>query len=287
MKKRNGLIFGATALLVLTACGTQVSSQGGNAVVAQAPISEAQVKEIVAKETGLHQLVYEKIILKTDDNRRVYEVDAFLDGKEYDFDIDATTGAIIASNKEGQLQRQNQHNANEQVIDEARVKQIVSEKTQEPVEKLQFVRIQLTQDDDYNRAKVYEVEAFSETKDYDLDVHALTGEVLKFESEAYQGISQPQPHQIPQSPNYAQQPAVQQQAARQTATISDVQARDIAAKHSGVGHLTFRSVYLSNEDDYGYRPVYQVDAYADGWEYDFDIDAATGQVLSFDKDYLD
>lgn len=280
----------------------QVVSSGQ--LLEQSLMSEAAVKQIVEKETGLTNLTYEKIVLKAEGNRRVYEVDAYLNGKEYDFDIDAMSGEVLYSNQAGN----NNDVTSATLIDEARVKQIVSERTGETT--LNYVRVEVTQDEDYNGAKIYEVDVYSQTHDYDFDIHAITGDVLKYEKETVtrpnqgnasgnNGVavapapSQPAPSApvAPAAP--AQQPAAPQPApqtppvapAQNAASIiSEARVREIVAGATGTSGLTYRKLYLTKEDDYGYRAIYDVEAYAGNMEYDLDIDAVTGAVLSFDSD---
>lgn len=268
----------------------QVVSSGQ--LLEQSLMSEAAVKQIVEKETGLTNLTYEKIVLKAEGNRRVYEVDAYLNGKEYDFDIDAMSGEVLYSNQAGN----NNDVTSATLIDEARVKQIVSERTGETT--LNYVRVEVTQDEDYNGAKIYEVDVYSPTHDYDFDIHAITGDVLKYEKETVTRPNQgnasgnngvaaaPAPSQpAPSAPVAPAAPAPAQVPATEN-IISEARVRDIVASTTGVSGLTYRKLYLTKEDDYGYRAIYDIEAYAGNLEYDLDIDAVTGAVLSFSSDDL-
>lgn len=263
----------------------------------QSLMSEAAVKQIVEKETGLTNLTYEKIVLKAEGNRRVYEVDAYANSKEYDFDIDAMTGEVLQTNQAGK----NSGGTSATVIDEARVKQIVAERTGET--ELNYVRVEVTQDDDYNGAKIYEVDVYSPTYDYDFDINAITGDVLKYEKETVtrpnqgnasgnNGVavapapSQPAPSApvAPAAPQPAPQTPPVAPAQNAASIISEARVREIVAGATGTSGLTYRKLYLTKEDDYGYRAIYDVEAYAGNMEYDLDIDAVTGAVLSFDSD---
>ena len=87
-----------------------------------------------------------------------------------------------------------------------------------------------------------------------------------------------------------QQPAEQQtteqasgQQPQQSAAITEEQAKEIAANHAGVAlaDATFHSVSLDRDDG---RQVYDVEFYSGSTEYDYEIDAATGDILSYDYD---
>ena len=71
--------------------------------------------------------------------------------------------------------------------------------------------------------------------------------------------------------------------------ISIEQARSIASQRLHSNNVRFKEIELDNEaDEYpnsaNFRPVYQIECYANGQEYDIDIDAVTGEVLKFKRD---
>lgn len=78
-----------------------------------------------------------------------------------------------------------------------------------------------------------------------------------------------------------EQPVTGQQP-QQSASITEEQAKEIAANHAGVAvaDLTFHSVSLEEDDG---RRVYDVEFYSGSTEYDYEIDAATGDILSYDN----
>lgn len=74
-----------------------------------------------------------------------------------------------------------------------------------------------------------------------------------------------------------------EQQPQQSTSITEEQAKEIAANHAGVAvaDLTFHSVSLEEDDG---RRVYDVEFYSGSTEYDYEIDAATGDILSYDND---
>ena len=109
-----------------------------------------------------------------------------------------------------------------------------------------------------------------------------------------QTTEQPSAEQTTEQPATDQpteQPAVEQpitgqtgeQQPQQSASITEEQAKEIAANHAGVAvaDLTFHSVSLEEDDG---RRVYDVEFYSGSTEYDYEIDAATGDILSYDND---
>ena len=98
---------------------------------------------------------------------------------------------------------------------------------------------------------------------------------------AEQTTEQPATDQTTEQPA-AEQPITGQQP-QQSASITEEQAKEIAASHAGVAvaDLTFHSVSLEEDDG---RRVYDVEFYSGSTEYDYEIDAATGDILSYDND---
>ena len=84
-------------------------------------------------------------------------------------------------------------------------------------------------------------------------------------------------------------------AAAQNAVIPDVpasqpatsltreQARAAALEHAGLTADQVSRIQVEYEIDDGI-PLYEVQFLHDGWEYDYEIHAETGAILSFDRD---
>lgn len=63
--------------------------------------------------------------------------------------------------------------------------------------------------------------------------------------------------------------------------ISAVEAEEIALRDAKVENVEFMYTGRDHEDG---RPVYDVEFFADGREYDYEIDAQTGDIISMDSD---
>lgn len=68
--------------------------------------------------------------------------------------------------------------------------------------------------------------------------------------------------------------------------ISEEAAEEIALEHAGFTSDQVQQLRTELDYDRG-KPEYEVDFRVDRWEYDYDIDAETGKILSFDKDFDD
>ena len=148
-------------------------------------------------------------------------------------------------------------------------------------------------DDDFNR------ELYDEITD-DLahlapDAVTQVGESATNEQTTEQPAGNEQTTEQPSAEQTTEQPATDQtteqpitgqtgeQQPQQSASITEEQAKEIAANHAGVAvaDVTFHSVSLEEDDG---RRVYDVEFYSGSTEYDYEIDAATGDILSYDND---
>lgn len=134
---------------------------------------------------------------------------------------------------------------------------------------VEAIRVRLDYDD--GRAE-YDVEFWLRTDtgaaEYDYEIDALTGEVLAFDYDAE---------------DYNAAPAAQTAPAASGAAITAEEAKQIALEHAGVNEADIRALELETDRDDG-RTVYEF-SWKVGWtEYDYDIDAATGEILSFSQE---
>ena len=114
---------------------------------------------------------------------------------------------------------------------------------------------------------VYDVEFYTaDYQEYDYEIDASTGDVLSFDYDAE---------------HYDRPDA---SAGGSSAAITADQAKEIALEHAGLtaDQVSFARAHQDRDDG---RLVYDVEFYtADYQEYDYEIDASTGDVLSFDYD---
>ena len=111
---------------------------------------------------------------------------------------------------------------------------------------------------------------------------AATGNTA--DDKAAQDDTPAQPQQPVQQPQQSvQQP--QQSVQQDQQYIGLEQARAIALEHAGAGtEVWFTKEKQDMEDG---RVVYEIEFYAGGVEYEYEIDALTGQIWDFDIDYDD
>lgn len=298
-KKSVKLGVGIAGISAVLLTGSVLANQSmikfGTQQAHQPTIAIDQVKKSVEKHLGFTELQYESITLKNENRITYYEVKVNHNGVRYELTVDATTGSILGTEIENPSSSQQtlttKQGANVQVsISEERAKAITSEHTKKT--NLNYTRIELSQDDDYAGALTYEIEAEADGIEYDLDINANTGQILKFEQknitetgQQASSASTAQAAQPAEQQTTAPAPAPAQQA--QAATLSQASVKQIVASRTGVSNLFYKKLHLTRDDDYGYRPVYEVEAYAGNAEFDLEIDATTGQILSYSADIDD
>lgn len=126
-----------------------------------------------------------------------------------------------------------------------------------------FVNIEL----DYeNNRPVYDVEFYSGNVEYDYEVSVADGSIISADRDI-------ENYSIP-TPEVTAAPAPTK---AEVSGISSEKAKQIALSHAGVGSANFTKVQLDTED--GIR-VYEIEFKVGNVEYDYDIDASSGAIVS-------
>ena len=120
----------------------------------------------------------------------------------------------------------------------------------------------------------YDVDFEKDDRDYDYEIDAETGEILRKD--------------IPTVPAPTEQaPAKETSASTQPKTESDRisrnKARDIALKHAGFKTSQVRDLEVELDKDDG-TVHYDVDFEADGYDYEYEIHAESGKILKSHKE---
>ena len=137
----------------------------------------------------------------------------------------------------------------------------------------------------------YDVEFTAGGAKYEYAVDALTGSIIEAKKEGGESQSSASQTSSSSSGQASSQSgsslnstpkAASSQASGTTGLITEEEAANIAKEHAQVTDCTMLPVKLDRDDG---RQVYDVEFFtADGKEYDYEIDAATGEVLSYDYD---
>ena len=182
------------------------------------------------------------------------------DYKEYDYEIDAATGAVISFDYDADHYTPPQTGTGTSVTaEQAKAKALAHAGLTSS--QVTFVQCKLDWDDG---RQVYDVEFYTtDYKEYDYEIDAATGAVISFDYDA--------DHYTPPQTG--------------TGTLIGVEkAKSIAlAKVPGATASNIRKARLDYDDG---RAEYEVEIVYNAMEYDFEIDGYTGAILSWDRDSI-
>ena len=204
MKKFNGLSKGfmgvATVACLLFAAGVTgvpyYGSVGTEAVgVAKKAnkanktkkISADKAKKIALEDAKLAEkdVTFVKVELEFEDNRLVYDVEFYSGNVEYDYDIDAVSGAIVSADRDienyvipAQPSTEATTKAQASEISVEKAKQIAL--SHAGVSSARFTKAKI----DYeNGVKVYEIEFKVGNMEYEYDINVLNGAIVSSSAE--------------------------------------------------------------------------------------------------------
>ena len=141
-----------------------------------AAITADKAKEIALSDAGLTsgQVTFVYAELDRDDGRLVYDVEFYTaDYKEYDYEIDAGTGAILS--KDFDAENYNRPSTPSNLISADRAKEIALGRAPSGVT---VVKCELERDDG---RYIYEVEMRSGRTEYSCDIDAATGTIFDWD----------------------------------------------------------------------------------------------------------
>lgn len=155
--------------------------------------------------------------------------------------------------------------------------------------KATFTKAELDKD---NGLALYEIEFYSGINEYEFEINAKTGEVLEKKSEARSDVAQMAPDQtMPSSDRSATSAGERSQSAGSASTntqgyIGIDRAKSIALKHAGINasNAVFTKTKLDSDD--GIK-TYEIEFYCGNREYEYEINAYTGDLLDTSCEYLD
>ena len=236
-----------------------ITDQGGQAA-SSSYIGEAKAKEIALQHAGLSsaQASFLRTHLDWEDGRPVYEVEFYSGNTEYDYEIDAQTGTIRSYDFDIEnYVIPSTGGGTEGLIGESRAKEIALQHAGLSSNQVTFILAKLDWDDG---RRVYDVEFYSGNKEYDYEIDATSGAVLSYDFDA-EHYTAPSGNQ---SGNY----------------ISQEKAAQLAQDRAPNATL----IKIQFEFDDG-RAVYEGELREGRTEYEFEIDATTGNFIQWEQDW--
>lgn len=299
MKKTMTIALSAAALtLALAACGsspkTQAPSYVGMDAAKNAALADAGVSTTDA--------VFTTADLDDKNGTAYYEL-KFSDGTaEYEYDVDALTGVVIEGKKDdaatGNTAIVNSGSGNaadisgtSTSIDENKAKSIAL--ADAGVQEADTAYLVVKPDYD-NGTAVYDVEFYvASTKlEYDYEIDAATGKIRGMDQDI-EGYTPSSTNTNPATSTNNNTAASSGSTNNSTAAssgststgtaVDEAKAKSIALNDAGVKEADTAYLKVKLDYDDGVK-VYDVEFYAGGTEYDYEINAATGEIRSMDHD---
>ena len=260
MTKRNKL-FLVFSLLLCAALSITAFAQGETAPTATPTIpygpvaNEQQAESIALAHAGLtaEQVTNIRSYRERDDGVNVYEVEFYTADAKYEYQILPEDGQVRSW--EYDVLRRGSGNT-EVLISDAQAWEIARENAGVPADaELTILQEKLEYDDGFRK---YELDFTYENAKYEYDVDANTGDILSIQYEAIP---------VPASTN----------------GVDEDRAFSIALEHAGLTEADVRAKRIETDRE-RHGIEYEIEFRAGSYEYEYTIDAATGEILSFERD---
>lgn len=209
--------------------------------------------------------------------RFVYEVEFFFDGVEYDYQILASDGTVVKKSLEFYYTDRIKEMA-EQAISFEDAKMIAFEDAGVLEEEVTLTAEKSDYEDGF---PVHELKFFKDNIKYEYEIYAGTGDIhsKSYEIDVNAAVSVDTSAAVPGKTGNDLSAAPK----KSSGYIGEDAAKDIALNHAKLSEsdVIFAKAKLDRDDG---RYVYEIKFYAGNLEYEYDIDAKSGDVLEFDID---
>ena len=167
---------------------TQATENGtttGSQITTTKKITKAKAKSIALKHAGVSasKATFVKAKLDYEDGRRVYEIEFYSGNTEYDYEILASNGKIISYDKDienYEIPRKNTSSST--YIGKAKAKSIALKDAGVSASSATFTKTKLDYEDGI---RVYEIEFYTNSAEYEYEINAKTGKIRDMDVEHF------------------------------------------------------------------------------------------------------
>ena len=229
--------------------GAMVMMLATAALFAAGQISRERAMEIALADAGVSAdgASFVRSHLDRERGRKVYDIEFYIDNMEYDYEIDAATGEIISVDRDAEYWGE----TSDATIGEEEAVRIALEDAR--VDETQSMRVRLDRDD---WRLEYEVEFTTADREYEYTIDASSGRILETDVERRTVFTEG------------------------GITIKEATALVLDRLPDGA---TADDIRIRSDRDDG-RVVYEGEAWYDGYEYEFEIDAARGRFTDWERE---
>ena len=295
MKKVKDFFATPKKAIVTSVClvgGLGVLAAGSVAVTASVAknnsIGNIAAEDIALKDAGIDysQARIHRTEFDYDNGQYLYEVEFSSNGVEYDYRIKASDGTILWRDSEpmdGYVANVNGNQTQGEAQQQAPQLSAEQQQAQETLAQAQETLAQAQQQQQQAQ------EAAQQAQEAQKQAQEAAAQAQQQQQQQKQAQQQQQQAQQQQQQPAPQQPAPQQPApqppAQNNTYISVDQAKNIALGKAGLSASGVNFVKTKLENDDG-RAEYEIEFYSGTTEYDYTIDAVTGNVLEYDVDSI-
>ena len=139
-------------------------------------------KAIALADAGLTEaeVTFTKEKLDWDNGLAVYDIEFYTADREYEYEINAATGAIMERNGEAFQNPGNYSGGTDSLIGEDKAKETAAAHAGFSTAEVFFTKVKL--EEEYGRME-YEIEFYKDRVEYEVTIDAVSGTVLEYESE--------------------------------------------------------------------------------------------------------
>lgn len=255
---KNWKIYGIVITIILVLI---LISLGVYAFVFKNNITEEQAMYIAYDYTNVKKENVTILSIKKDGEDREYEIKFYDDTYEYEVDVNYNSGRI--NNFEKDIRDNVNINQNSTItMTEDEAKSIALQKVGKIADEVTFTKVRL---DKYKSQTVYDVVFYDTLKEYEMSVNVDTSEVVSYKE------------------NNLNNSTINNNTTNTGNYIGTDKAKEIALNHAGLSNsqVTFKKVKLDIDYDFA---TYEIEFYHNYYEYEYEIDAITGEILKYERD---
>lgn len=164
---------------------TETGTTTGSQTTTAKKITKAKAKSIALKHAGVSasKATFVKAKLDYEDGRRVYEIEFYSGNTEYDYEILASNGKIISYDKDIENYKIPRKNTSSSTyIGKAKAKSIALKDAGVSASSATFTKTKLDYEDGI---RVYEIEFYTNSAEYEYEISAKTGKIRDMDVEHF------------------------------------------------------------------------------------------------------
>ena len=215
-------------------------------------ITEAEAQNIAYEYAGVSASNVTILSIQKDREDREYEIRFYDDTYEYEIDINYNSGRVI------NFEKDLRDNASTVSMSEEEAKSIALQRAGKTQDEVTFTRVRVDRE---NGVTVYDVYFYDNEKEYELSIDVNTKEVISYKEDYLTGTGN-----NTTTANY----------------IGADRAKEIVLNHAGLSSSDVRFSKVELDVDY-HIATYELEFYYNYYEYDYEIDAVTGEILKYER----